>query len=162
MKGVHVDKVTSDNIEAIRKRRAGLANQHFPWRTHVIPDQRDIGDNLSLMYAQGPGYPAYEGEDNTQSWAQVEKDAEFMMHAPADVDYLLTVIGQLESKLSEVFKMCHKTQDLFDALGIWTGMDSVLWDRLIYLLSGMGGYCDPAKVGSIVAEVQERWNEQQK
>lgn len=72
-------------------------------------------------------------------------DDEFIEHAPRDIEYLMTEIYRLEGELKTIREMCNRTADIFDALGIWTGADDVLWDRLEYLLGGMNGYCDPAK-----------------
>lgn len=53
---------------------------------------------------------------------------------------------RLQGEVSELRKIHNGTAELFDALGIWTGADDLLWDRLIYMIDGMGGYCDPAKI----------------
>lgn len=64
---------------------------------------------------------------------------------------------ELIQDLKETRQMCVRTAELFDALGIWTGADDLLWDRLDYLLSGMGGYCDPEKSKQILDEARKKW-----
>lgn len=54
------------------------------------------------------------------------------------IDTLKTTIGIIADR--------DLALGIFDGLGIWTGADHLVYDRLNYLLSGMNGYCDPEAV----------------
>lgn len=86
----------------------------------------------------------------SDGYATNPAEDEFCRHAPGDIAYLFAVIHDLTAQLKELRTIHNRTADIFDALGIWTGADDLLWDRLEYLLSGMGGYCDPMKTKAIL------------
>jgi hypothetical protein len=69
---------------------------------------------------------------------------------------LIAECKRLQSELKELRQIHSGTAELFDVLGIWTGADDLLWDRLIYLIDGMNGYCDPAKLPDGVKAVRAK------
>lgn len=106
-------------------------------RAQIVALQKENDEALSLAYFPGTKY------------------AVSPMRLRDALQAMLNVISDYIAMRRDNFKAL----ELFDALAIWTGADDLVHDRLIYLLSGMAGYCDPAKTETIVKAVAAKWKE---
>lgn len=76
---------------------------------------------------------------------------------PVHLYHTLKAMENVLSDYQDMRRDVFKALEILDALGIWTGADDLVHDRLVYLLSGMAGYCDPAKTDPIVKPILAKW-----
>ncbi len=146
--------MTNEFIPPIRARREAIKPAH--WEIDERTAQGFAAPEIVDPYKNMRRVAKCLLDIGSEGMGEALRNAEFIAHAPQDIDTLLAENERLQRELGELRRIHNKTAELFDALGIWTGADDLLWDRLIYLIDGMGGYCDPTKIPESIKAIRAK------